>query len=344
MATYTRRDFLRTTLGTGLALPFIPAHGLFAAPPGKPCARAMIHIRLHGGLSHLDTFDPKPDAGADYCGPYASPIETSVPGIRIGPRLPELARLADTYALVRSMTHGADTHEEASRLLRTGFAHDGGPAHVPSIGAVLSARDARPFVSLNTPLNRTPEAGDCGASHEPSAQGLHAAPPRYGQSVFGQGCHTALRLIEQGAACVIVNSFGWDAHRHHFAAMDRKLPELDAGLSALLDGLSQRGLLGSTLVLCGGEFGRSPRITDGGRQHACAAFSVLLAGGGFKGGQVIGATDATGERVVESPVTPAQLMGAIYNRLAVSPREMPPCLQDGLAAYAMNGNPLSPLA
>ncbi|WP_372808188.1 DUF1501 domain-containing protein, partial [Pontiella sp.] len=103
-AELTRRAMLRASAagagGLMLGSP-LPA-GAVAA--GK--AKSVIQIWMWGGPSHLDTFDPKPDAGADYCGPYKSPIETNVPGIRICETLPLLAQQADKYAIIRSMTHG----------------------------------------------------------------------------------------------------------------------------------------------------------------------------------------------------------------------------------------------
>ncbi|MCB1233789.1 MAG: DUF1501 domain-containing protein, partial [Verrucomicrobiae bacterium] len=104
--------------------------------------------------------------------------------------------------------------------------------------------------------------------------------------------------------------------------MNRKLPELDRGLAALLGDLSERGLLGSTIVWCTGEFGRTPKVAtespwNGGRHHFGKAFSCLLAGGGFKGGQVLGATNATGEEVAERPVYPADVIGSIYGQMGI---------------------------
>ena len=105
-----------------------------AARPAK--ARAVIQVWLWGGPAHLDTFDPKPEAGRDYCGEFTAPVETSVTGIRIHELLPKLARHADKYALIRSMTHGVNAHETAAYITQTGRHPD---RHVfPSAGAVVS--------------------------------------------------------------------------------------------------------------------------------------------------------------------------------------------------------------
>jgi hypothetical protein len=147
---------------------------------------------------------------------------------------------------------------------------------------------------------------------------------RYGRSSFGQACLVARRLVEQGVPYITINYRGWDGHKRIFEYLDQHLPELDRGLSALLADLSARGLLDSTIVLWGGEFGRTPKVDwdapwNGGRGHYGAAFSVLLAGGGFKGGRVVGATDARGEAVVSRPVYPQDLIGSILERLGIDP-------------------------
>jgi uncharacterized protein (DUF1501 family) len=106
--------------------------------------------------------------------------------------------------------------------------------------------------------------------------------------------------------------------------MRRKLPELDKGLATLLQDLAERGLLDSTIVWCCGEFGRTPKILweppwSGGRNHFGPVFSALVAGGGFKGGQVIGASDARGETVKDRPVYPVDLIGSMYELLGIDP-------------------------
>jgi uncharacterized protein (DUF1501 family) len=147
---------------------------------------------------------------------------------------------------------------------------------------------------------------------------------RYGMNKFGQSCLMARRLVEQGVKYVTINYMGWDTHKQHFPLMRRQLPELDRGLSALLADLSNRGLLDETIVWWGGEFGRTPRVQweapwNGGRGHFGRAFSMLLAGGGFQGGQVIGATDDKGQTVTDRPIYPWDLIGSIYRQLGIDP-------------------------
>ncbi|MEI7905634.1 MAG: DUF1501 domain-containing protein, partial [Candidatus Firestonebacteria bacterium] len=144
----------------------------------------------------------------------------------------------------------------------------------------------------------------------------------YGRNTFGQSCLLAARLVQQGVPFVTINYRGWDTHKKHFEAMNQKLPELDKGLSALLLDLSSSGLLDSTIVWWGGEFGRTPKVQwedpwYGGRGHYAKAFSTLVAGGGFKGGTVVGKTDETGENVIERPIYPWDLISSFYELLGL---------------------------
>jgi uncharacterized protein (DUF1501 family) len=145
---------------------------------------------------------------------------------------------------------------------------------------------------------------------------------RYGRNKFGQSCLMARRLVEQGVPYITINYPGWDTHKNNFTTMRRKLPELDKGMATLLQDLSERGLLDSTVVWWGGEFGRTPKVDwtapwNGGRGHWGKVFSAVLAGGGFQGGHVVGASDAHGEEVKERPVYPCDLIASIYDRLGI---------------------------
>jgi len=146
----------------------------------------------------------------------------------------------------------------------------------------------------------------------------------YGRNTFGQACLTARRLVEQGVPYVTINYKGWDTHKQHFEIMRRKLPEMDRAMSTLLTDLSSRGLLDSTIVWWGGEFGRTPKVLweapwNGGRGHYGACFSSVVAGGGFKGGHVVGASDKTGETVADRPVRPEELLGSMCALLGIDP-------------------------
>jgi len=155
---------------------------------------------------------------------------------------------------------------------------------------------------------------------------------RYGRTRFGQSCLLARRLVEHGVPFVQVNwsdhveaeedagDGGWDNHYRNFQIMqDRQAPWLDQTLPALLTDLQQRGLLATTLVVAIGEFGRTPRINDkAGRDHWEHCYSAVIAGGGIRGGQVIGESDARAERPRVRPVTPADLAASILHAAGVT--------------------------
>lgn len=421
----TRRDALKLGLlgATGLVFSDWLAMAAEAINPLRAKAKAVIQVWLWGGPSHLDTFDPKPDAGYDYCGKYDKPIATNVPGIQIGQALPLLAKMADKYSLLRGMTHGNNGHETASYMVMTGTKPVDGIVS-PSVGAVVSYKKGYsagytglipPYVTLTKPQGRFSEAGFLGSKYQPFATGgdpaktpfavegvvlegisetrqqnrrnllqnldtfsktmeshslvnklvknredayslilgeakntfdLSKEPEElrtaYGKTTFGQSCLQARKLVEAGVPFVTINAPGWDTHKKHFELMARMLPELDKGLSTLLQDLSDRGLLDSTIVWCGGEFGRTPKVDwdapwNGGRSHYGKAFSHLIAGGGFRGGQVVGATDSRGETVSERPVYPWDLTASIYEQLGIDPFGTLPT-PDGKEAF------ISPLA
>ncbi len=149
---------------------------------------------------------------------------------------------------------------------------------------------------------------------------------RYGRHLVGHGCLMARRLVEAGAKFVTVTDRGWDTHEDIYLRLKEgftggtagKIPKLDQAYSALLQDLDQRGLLDSTLVILMGEFGRTPKLNPrGGRDHWPGAFSVALAGGGVVGGQVIGASDAHGERPSDRPISPADLVRTLYHLIGI---------------------------
>jgi len=134
----------------------------------------------------------------------------------------------------------------------------------------------------------------------------------------------ARRLVERGVPYVTINYKGWDTHKQHFQSMRRMLPDMDKGMATLLQDLSDRGLLDSTIVWWSGEFGRTPKVQweppwSGGRNHYGKVFSAVVAGGGFKGGRVVGATDAKGEEVKDRPVYPVDLIASMYELLGIGP-------------------------
>jgi len=400
----TRRDALRAGM-VGAASLWIagqPRIRLCAAPaPGR--AKSVIQIWMWGGPSHVDTFDPKPEAGYDYCGPLAKAIPTNVDGIQLGELLPLLAQQADKFSIIRGMTHGINAHETASYAVQTGRA-PGDRLVYPGVGALVSLLRGYnagytglipPYIVLSELQGRFSESGFLGPRYAPFATGgdpaqtpfavqgvitpgiteerqrsrrdlLHALNSlggaargnasleafvkaedqayelilgesgkvfdlaqetdqmreRYGKNTFGQSCLAARRLVERGVPYITINYKGWDTHKQHFQIMRQRLPQLDKGFATLLQDLSERGLLDSTIVWWGGEFGRTPRVLweppwNGGRGHWGAAFSTVLAGGGFKGGHVVGASDARGEEVKDRPVSPSDVVSTIFEQLGL---------------------------
>jgi hypothetical protein len=158
-----------------------------------------------------------------------------------------------------------------------------------------------------------------------------SAREAYGKSEFGTGCLMARRLVEAGVPFVEVTLNGWDTHDDNFDRVQKLCGQLDQGMGALVDDLDGRGLLASTLIVWMGDFGRTPRINEkGGRDHFPACSSVLLAGGGVKGGQAVGATDLDGAEVSDRPITVpdlyrtiAHVMDLNADKLRVSPSGRP---------------------
>lgn len=393
----SRTDVVSETAGA--ALP-----NRAASIGGKGRAKSVIQIWMWGGPSHLDTFDPKPEAGNDYCGPLDKPIPTNIDGIRIGQLLPKLANIADKYSIIRSMTHGNNSHETASYITQTSRKPD--RLAYPCIGAVVSLFKGYdhgykgiipPYIVLTSSQGRFAEAGFLGDRYKPFVTGgdpnkpvfavegivaegisdqrqisrrelLHqldslgnAMPENphfqqfdncekgaydmmfgeirnifdlskeknelrdlYGRNTFGQSCLMARRMVEQGVPYITINYPGWDTHKNNFGIMQRRLPEMDQGMAALFQDLSDRGLLETTIVWWSGEFGRTPKVQweppwNGGRGHWGNCFSALVAGGGFKGGHAIGSSDERGLAVASRPVYPRDLIGSIYELLGIDP-------------------------
>jgi len=370
----------------------------------KGQTKSIIQIFLWGGMSQNDTWDPKPGTGNEYLGEFDKVIPTNVDGIQLSSLFPLLAKQADKFSLIRSMTHGNNGHETAAYLMQTGHA-PGGRLAFPSVGAVFTYFKRKqyqgllpPYIVMLQAAGRFSEEGFLGPAYKPFATGgdpnaerfevqgivnrgindarqgarrdlldkvnlmgfgladaaeiaeaeaakekayglimgsgkevfnldneSKATRDRYGRHTFGQECLAARRMVEAGVPYITI-SFpgGWDTHSNHFATMKRQCPMLDQGLATLLADLSERGLLDTTLVWCTGEFGRTPKVAweppwNGGRHHHGNVFSVLVAGGGFKGGRVVGSSDEKGELPKERPVYPADLLGSIYLLAGIDP-------------------------
>jgi hypothetical protein len=418
----SRRTFL--TAGSLAALGLSPAlSSAAAARGGFGRAKRCLLLFLTGGPPQHDTWDLKPDAPAEIRGELR-PIATCVPGLRVSELFPHLARHADKYCVVRSVTHGDTVHTSAGYTMLTGAPHpmaNGPTARLikvtpddhPHLGAVL-AKSRGPRSGLPTAVSLPEFIRDAGVNDFPGQTGgflgkayspllveaddarrgfrppevvlpadvtadrlaargflrrhldralAGAAAPddmegwqrqavgllrspglrtafeldrepeplrdSYGRHLFGQGCLLARRLLEAGVTFVTVywhyegpdDSPVWDTHGNNFKHLrERLMPPTDAALAALLADLSGRGLLDDTLVLCFGEFGRSPRINrNAGRDHWPLVQSVVLAGAGVRGGSAYGASDRRGAYPADQPVTPADLAATVLHLLGVPP-------------------------
>lgn len=229
---------------------------------------------------------------------------TRIPALQLPPDLTP-GRLEDRHQLLKSL----DALQRHAELLRSARAIDD---HRAQAFAMLTSPGALKVFDL---------------AQEPAP-----VVERYGRTRFGQSCLLARRLVEHGVPFVQVNwsdhveaeedagDGGWDHHYRNFQIMqDRHAPWLDQALSTLLLDLRERGLLDRTLVVAIGEFGRSPKINDkAGREHWEHCYSALLAGGGVRGGQVIGASDQRAERPRERPLTPADVAASIHHAVGIT--------------------------
>jgi hypothetical protein len=164
---------------------------------------------------------------------------------------------------------------------------------------------------------------------------------RYGMTSLGQCCLLARRLVEADCRFVTIENGHWDTHRDNGGSLrDLLVPSLDRALPALLTDLKERGLLDSTLVVLSTEFGRTPRINSMfGRDHWPNAFSIVLAGGGVKGGRVIGATDKSGAYVTDRPTTPGDMVATVLQALGIDPGMV---VQTPLGRPVERGRPARP--
>lgn len=387
----SRRDLLHAGLLAfgGLTLAEV-LRGQAVAGTESRRPKSVILIWLRGGPSHIDSFDMKPQAPAEFRGEF-SPISTNVPGVQICEHLPRLTTMMDRLAIIRGIKSN-DLGDHTPHYILTGSPDRG---KRPTLGAIVSHLQPRagglpPYVSL---MYQPPGLYDnegpvyLGPSHRPfvpKAAGLenlslakgvslerlrdrrhllgqfdalsrkvaqHAEFPaidaftqrafemitspkardafdvsqepaetheRYGK--FCQNMLVARRLVEAGISVVTLKIGDWDTHEKNFIDMRLQLPQLDQGFHALVEDLYARGLERDVAVVLWGEFGRAPRISRGdGRDHWPEAGAAVVAGGGFKVGQVIGETDSIGGRAKGRPYTPGNLFANLYRHLGIDP-------------------------
>ncbi len=391
--TLHRRFFLKRCAASafGLALPTLFQDLAFGAPPsganaaGFKKAKRVIFLMIGGGLTHIDTFDPKK---GDSKGP-GDPIANKAGG-QFTTIIPETAKVADKLCVLRSMTAKIGTHREAQYFMRTAFKEISTIMH-PILGAWAQQLLGRSHEILPSTVSVGRDAG-YGNGFLPSSMsplpildpeaGLQYLAPKgtvaelqdrlrklneldrsfreqypdrnikaytdfyddsvrmmrgkdgeafdltretesmrdaYGRTKFGQGCLLARRLIESGVRFVEVFFNGWDFHKNLDSGLEELAPVLDQAYAQLIRDLDQRGMLADTLVVLTSEFGRTPSISNGGRNHHPGAFTSVLAGAGTKQGYIHGATDDAGGKVTEKPVTPGELHATIGWSMGITP-------------------------
>jgi hypothetical protein len=343
-----------------------------------------------GGMTHLDTWDPKP--GRPTQGEF-EPIETSASGIQISEIFPEFAQQMHNVSLIRSIAGVNGDHGRASYQVQTSYQASANLRH-PGFGSVVvhekeKLGDLPAFVSIGgrargssylgqrceayfvgqpgdkDPYLAFPEGitttrgnkrldvlnrfngkfADRTTSQElnstktsvEDAVRLMRSPAlkafelehvkaetmnRYGDTPFGRGCLVAKQLVEQGVRFVQVNRGGFDTHSNNFEAMRNHGEIMDPALASLTSDLAESGLLEKTLIVMLSEFGRTPKINDnGGRDHYPSVFSCFMAGGGIKGGQVIGSSDKDGFKPKDRPVRVPELHATLCHALGINPNK-----------------------
>ena len=383
----SRRDFLKVgALGMGgLSLP-----GLLQAEKingEKNPQKAVIMVFLAGGPSHMDTFDLKEDAPAEYRGEFAS-IPTKVSGIRISEYLPGIASQMDQCSIIRSIADTVNAHSSyhcmtgrpqrgpqpvggwpsiGSVVAKVQGDHEGTPGYVNMGGGIkgggflgsayggfssggkgrydmarqsnfkddrYDARkglldtfdkfrrdcDAKGIMEGYDVFNR--QAFDIITSQRlAKALDLKNEEPKT-VARYGRDCKNFLlarRVVEAGARFVTLSTGGWDTHSKNFISLrNTRLPNLDKGVSNLIQDLRDRSMLDDVTVIVWGEFGRTPRVNgNAGRDHWSRVMSVLLAGGGMRNGQVIGATDPKGGEPADRPVYLGEVFATLYQNVGI---------------------------
>lgn len=358
-------------------------------------AKSCIHIYLPGGMAHQESFDPKPFSPIEYRGEMGT-IKTNT-GEVVSEAIPQLAKIADKIAIIRSMTHGEAAHERGTHNMFTGYRPS--PALTfPSFGSIISHQygpreNLPPYVCVPNQPNEFAGSGYLSSSFAPFSLGSDPASagfqvrdlnlpggvdtdrfarrrsaleavnyyfqqrdksdnvgamntfydraysmissPKareafdiekedaklrdaYGRNTAGQRLLMARRLVEAGVRMVTLTYGGWDMHSNITSSMKGQMPALDQGLAMLVNDLDQRGLLDSTLIMVSSEFGRTPKINaTAGRDHWPKVFSVMMAGGGVKGGTIYGSSNAIASEPDEDPVGPESLAATMYHQMGI---------------------------
>ncbi len=398
----TRRQLIAKTAKAALGVTLLPigsqlARGAATAAAGGK-AKHVIYLYMAGGMSHIDTWDPKT---GDTKGP-TDPIKTKASGMMLGGTMTKMAQQADKISIIRSMSSKTGVHDQGNYLMHTGYDPRGTIIH-PTMGAwgthflgrmsktlpdsvIVNASGGagagffppafspipitNPAVGLQNIQPTTADSNfkkrldlmnefDAGfrkkfqsaeikaysdfydetlslmKSEDLKAFDLTkedaATRAKYGTGSFGQGCLLARRLVEHGVRFIEVQTGGWDMHNNIDTAMGTTGAGMDNTFAALLEDLASKGLLESTLVVMGSEFGRTPNINENaGRDHYPKVYSTVFAGGGVKGGFVYGASDEGGREVADKQVTVQDYlstvgyaMGLPVDEVVMSPSNRP---------------------
>lgn len=383
----TRRAMIGATGATilGLSVRDLMA---YAGTAGKQTAEHVILFWNGGGMSHIDTWDPKP--GRPTQGEF-EPIKTSAPGVEISEIFPELAKQMHHVSLIRSIAGQNGDHGRATYQLQTSYNSSSNLQH-PGLGSVVvhereKLGDLPSYITIS---GQAPRAGYLGQRCEayyvgrPGEKDPYLAFPagiaevrgnkrldllarynqkftstlpnpkldatetsineavalmrspalaafeleeekqqtieRYGENAFGRGALLARRLVEKGVRFVQINRGGFDTHTNNFPAMRNHGYQMDPALANLIGDLASSGMLEKTLVIMLSEFGRTPKINDGaGRDHHATCFSCMIAGGGIKGGTVIGSSDIDGVRPKDRPVEVPDIHATVCKALGIDP-------------------------
>ena len=399
-----RRDFIMRTAQTALGVTVMPALNLRAAAaapgPGFGKAKNVIFLWMNGGMTHIDTWDPKT---GETKGPTA-PIKGKGGIDYLGGTMTKMAEVSDKITIVRSMSSKTGVHDAGTYIMKTGYEPRGTIVH-PCMGAwashflgrikgvtlpdsvIVNSGSAFPGAGFFPPATSpipiaNPQTGlqnikqtsselhfnkrvslmnelddsfrkkyqseDVKAytefydetmklmkSEDLKVFDLALEPAgtraKYGNSSFGQGALLARRLVQSGVRFIEVQFGGWDMHNNIDQALGGTGQTMDSVFATLIQDLAANGLLESTLVVMGSEFGRTPDINqNSGRDHYPLAYSTVFAGGGVKGGFVFGATDKDGRRVTDKQASPLDFqatighaMGLPVDEVVMSPSNRP---------------------
>jgi len=400
---WSRRSFFKAgALGFGgMNLLNLMRSTVLAEPKDSATCDAVVFVCLTGGMSHIDTFDPKP--GQPSNGAFKA-ISTSVDGIQVCEHMPHIAAAMKRATLVRSTTSHLGDHGLGQMALHT--SHPPGPIVCPSLGSLVAkergnkqegipayvticsnnggtvdsvlgagfldgefepfaiadvmkgAGTLRPATGISetefTQRNAMREGLDrIMRQKNPSdafnvdsklyADGIRMMQSKvkaamdlsnpetqaqeakyikdYGENTVGRSFLTARRLLEAGVRFIEIGNGGWDTHGNGYKTIKENLDMLDPALGTLIEDLKARGMLERTMIVCTGEFGRSPQFqgaaAGGGRGHWNSVWSTLLAGGGLKAGYLHGSSDAQGGEVKDKPMTIPDLHATIHHALGV---------------------------